>query len=58
MCTVEHLFLMDTINRLSSFRGDSINDVMAETAEMVGFQLAVFKATLTLHEFLYSNIIA
>ena len=58
MCTVEHIFLMDTLNRLSSFRGDSINGIMAETAEMVGFQLAVFKATLTLHEFLYSSNIA
>ena len=30
----------------------------AEIAKMLGFQLAMFVATLTLYEFLYSSIIA
>ena len=34
------------------------NPPLAEVAETVGFQLAMFIATLTLYEFLYSSIIA
>ena len=56
--TIQIWFGMLTCSLFFTITRDGIKGEMAGTAETVGFQFAMFIATLTLYESLYSSIIA